>query len=656
MNPKSKDPCPCGSGKCHKRCCGADGRAPALQAQNAEAIFRQAHRAHVAGQFGLAAEGYNRALALNPAHAEAVHYLGMLALGAGDVGRASALIEQSIRLKPGDADFWANQALVHEMQKDWPRARSAYERSLALSPGHVQREMRLASALRQMGETEQAIAHYRQSLKLAPVFWPACLDLGSALLKLDPPDVSGAEDCFRKVTQLAPDRAEGYNGLGVTLITQDRYDEAREALERAVSLDSAMAAAWYNLARVCLMRDDADRAIEAYQRAVALVPDNEDFYNQTARALQTKGKFDVAEKFYAKALELNPNSSVTLARLIEYHKFQGRDDPLLAQAQALVDNASDGDPHVSGLCFSLGKIFDRMNEFELAFSYYARGNRLRKSACEAESHPQSLFWGKEFPGLVDQIIQQYSAENLAKYKAWGHPSERPILIVGMPRSGTTLTEQIIAAHPHVAGGGEREFWSQTGEKTRDGQVALDEAGLAGIAQACLEDLAKVMGAKAADRVTDKMPHNFVALGLIHAVFPNARILHVRRHPVDTCLSIFFQNFNCMHSYSFDMEELVSHYREYQRLMAHWARVLPADRYFEFDYEALVADQEGMSRKLIDFCGLEWDEACLRYYEDGRAVKTPSLHQVRQRIYSSSVERWRNYEPYIAPLMKLLPDA
>ena len=521
---------------------------------------------------------------------------------------------------------------------------------------HPQREVRLASALRQMGETERAIAHYRRALKLAPTLWPACLDLGSALLKLDPPNVEEAEACFRKVTRLAPDRAEGYNGHGVALITLDRYDDAKQALERAVSLDPTLAVAWYNLARVCLVRDDIDRAIEAYEKAVALAPDYEDFYQQTAKALQMKGKFDVAEQFYAKALELNPDSIRALAQLIEYRTFQNHDDPLLLRAQALVDGTGDKEPHVLGLCFTLGKIYDRMNAFDLAFRYYARGNDLSKLACKDAPGPKSRFSGEMFSRLVDEIIQKYSAENLRTYTTWGHPTDRPILIVGMPRSGTTLTEQIIAAHPQVAGGGERHFWGETGETVNDGEVALNAAGLDTIARACLADLATVIGADGADRVTDKMPHNFVTLGLIHAAFPNARILHVRRHPVDNCLSIFFQNFNCGHSYSFDMEELVAHYREYQRLMAHWARVLPADRFFEFDYEALVADQEGMSRKLIDFCGLDWNEACLRYYDDGRAVKTPSIHQVRQKIYSSSVERWRNYEPYIGPLMKLLPDA
>ena len=656
MHPKRKDPCPCGSGKRYKHCCGASGGALSPLAQNAEALFRQAHQAHVAGQLDLAVAGYNRALALNPGHSESMHYLGLLALGAGDTGRALALIDQSIRLKPDDADFWSNLALVHETRKDWAGARAAYEKSLALSPKHAEREMRLASTLRQMGETEAAITHYRQSLRLAPAFWPACLDLGSALLKLTPPDIAGAEDCFSNVTRLAPDRAEGYNGLGVALIAQDRYEGAREALERAVALDPAMGAAWYNLARVCLMRDDVDRALEAYQQAVALMPDNEDFYQQTAKALQMKGKFEVAEQFYAKALELNPDSTRALAQLIEYRTFHSQDDPLLVKAQILLDHAADEDPHVVGLCFTLGKIFDRMNEFEPAFRYYARGNRLRKTACEATPGVQTRLSREAFPGLVDEIIQQNSAETLAKRKTSGHPSERPILIVGMPRSGTTLTEQIIASHPRVAGGGERHFWGEMGIKLNEGELALDETGQTRIAQACLEDLATVIGAKDADRVTDKMPHNFLQLGLIHAVFPNARIIHVRRNPVDNCLSIFFQNFNCMHSYSFDMEELVSHYREYQRMMAHWARVLPADRFFEFDYETLVADQENMSRKLIEFCGLEWDEACLRYYEDGRAVKTPSLHQVRQKIYSSSVERWRNYEPHLAPLMKLLPEA
>lgn len=653
MNPKRNDPCPCGSGKRYKLCCGAGSRGESTLLHNAEAAFRQAHQAHAAGHLGLAAEGYNHALAINPKHAAATHYLGMLALAAGDMGRAQALIEQSIRLKPNDADFWANQALVHEMQRDWPRARAAYEKSLIFAPGHAQRELRLASALRQLGETGLAIKHYRLALKAAPALWPAWLDLGSALLKLTPPDLAKTEACFKKVTRLAPERAEGHNGLGVTLIALDRYKEAREALERAVSLDPTMAAAWYNLARVCLMRDDIDRAIEAYEKAVALAPDYEDFYKQTAKAMQMKGRFDVAEKFYAKALELNPDSTHALAQLIEYRKFEDRDDPLLTKARTLTDSAGAKDPHVVGLCFALGKIFDRMNEFNLAFHYYSRGNALRKAQCEASPESQSRFSGSRFSGLVDDMIEKYSAENLALYKTRGHPSDRPILIVGMPRSGTTLTEQIIAAHPRVAGGGERHYWGETGEKAREGEIALDRGGITSIAQACLADLATVLRAQGADRVTDKMPHNFLSLGLIHAAFPNARILHVRRNPVDTCLSIYFQNFNCGHSYSFDMEQLVAHYRQYQRLMSHWRRVLPPDRLFEFDYEALIADQEEMSRKLIDFCGLEWDDACLRYYQDGRAVKTPSLHQVRQKIYSSSVERWRNYEPHIAPLMQLL---
>lgn len=650
MNPKRKDPCPCGSGKRYKHCCGATSRGLAAQAQDAEAFFRQARLAHAAGQLEAAATAYNWVLALNPAHAEAVHNLGMLALATGDVARAQALVERSISMRPGDADFWSNCAMVYEMQEDWPRVRGAYERSLALTGSHARCELGLANALRRMGEIEQAIAHYRQSVKLAPAHWLAWMDLGTALMRKEPPDNEGAEACFREVIRLIPNQGIGYNCLGVALVMQDRYDEAKDALQRAVSLDPAQAAAWYNLARMYLLRDDVNHAIEAYQKAVALAPDDEDFHHQTARALQMRGKFDVAEQFYAKALELNPESLSALAHLIEYKKFESPDDPLLVQAQTLVDGARDNAPQVVGLCFTLGKILDRMNEFERAFRYYARGNRLRMAAIEAKDTPDRL------AGQADKVIQRYSAEKLQAYQAWGNLSERPILIVGMPRSGTTLTEQIIAAHPRVAGGGERGYWAQVRNRIDAGEIVLDQAGIDGLARDYLADLATVVGAETADRVTDKMPHNFLNIGLIHAVFPNARIIHVRRNPVDNCLSIFFQGFNDSHAYSFDLEELASHYREYQRVMAHWRKLIPKDRLFEFGYEDLVADQEGMSRRLIEFCGMEWDDACLSYYENDRAVKTASIWQVRQKIYSSSVERWRNYEPYIAPLMRLLPDA
>lgn len=650
MHPKRKDPCPCGSGKRYKHCCGAAGRGLATQKEEAEAYFQQARLAHATGQFEAAATGYNWALALNPAHAEAIHYLGMLALGSGDFPGAKALIERSISLKPGDADFWSNCARMHEVQEDWPRARNAYEKSLSLAPGHAGRELGLANALRRMGDYEAAIEHYRQSVKLAPAHWLAWMDLGTALMRKEPPDNEGAESCFREVIKLTPNQGIGYNCLGVALVMLDRDDEARDALQRAVSLEPGQAAAWYNLARVYLLRDDVNRAIEAYQNAVALAPDDEDFLHQTALALQMRGKFDVAEQFYARALELNPKSLPALAHLIEYRKFESLDDPLLAQAQTLVDDAPDDAPQVVGLCFTLGKILDRMNEFERAFHYYARGNRLRMAAIRAQDRLDKL------AGQADKAILRYSADKLNAYRAWGNPSERPILIVGMPRSGTTLTEQIIAAHPRVAGGGERAYWAQARDSIEAGEIVLDQAGIEGLARDYLTDLATVVGAETADRVTDKMPHNFLHLGLIHSVFPNARIIHVQRNPVDNCLSIFFQNFNDSHAYGFDLDELAAHYQEYERVMAHWRKLIPKDRLFEFRYEDLVANQEDMSRRLIEFCGLEWDDACLSYYENESAVKTASIWQVRQKIYSSSVERWRNYAPHIAPLLKLLPDA
>ncbi|MGH7111807.1 MAG: sulfotransferase family protein, partial [Stellaceae bacterium] len=232
--------------------------------------------------------------------------------------------------------------------------------------------------------------------------------------------------------------------------------------------------------------------------------------------------------------------------------------------------------------------------------------------------------------------------------------ETPLLIVGMPRSGTTLVEQIVSAHPEIGAGGELTFWNDTA-------LPLARAGAGEIAPAEIERIAREYLAllrrlaPGAARVTDKMPANFRWLGLIHLTVPQARIIHCRRDPIDTCLSNYFAYFSRLHPHSCDRADLVFYYREYLRLMAHWRTVLPPERYLEIDYEELVADRERMTRRLIAFTGLEWDDACLRPERNDRAVYTASSWQARQPVYGTSVRRWRHYEPWLGELRQLLPE-
>ena len=635
-------PCPCGSGKKYKHCCGGADAPPA--APPVAQLFLQAQQAQGEGRLWEAGSLYEAILAREPGHADATHYLGMVALQAGDLARAQSLVAKSLELNPRDGFYWMNQGLIHQTQKDTERAVEAYQQAVKLMRDNPDLWFNLGNGLMELRRLDEAIAAFRQSLVLQAGDWRVWMNLGTTYLlrHADLADSREALACFEKMIRLAPGRGEGYNGKALALHNLERLTEAVQMVKEAVRVDPKLVNAWFNLARMSLDLLDVDGALAAYQEATRLSPDTSEFYGALGDTLSMVGKVDKAQEFFRKAYELNPHDLGALAQLLG----NAASPELLAKAEASIADATDDDEGVVGVLFTLGRIYDKQDQFDKAFGYYQRGNRIRQK--------QESFDRAAHRETIDRLIETFSAERIAELKPWGDPSERPVLILGMPRSGTTLTEQIISSHSRVTGGGERLFWSEAGAKIEHGSWRLDKAGMAQIAQAYLADLATIKGAEASLRVTDKMPGNFLRVGLIHSVFPNARIIHCRRNPVDNCLSIYFQNFGGYHPYSHDLDDLAFYHREYQRLMAHWRQVIPQDRLFEFDYEDMVADQEAMSRRLLAFVGLDWEDACLDFHKNERAVQTASIRQVREKIYTRSVERWRNYEPYIGPLMKLLP--
>lgn len=638
-------PCPCGSGKKYKNCCDRGHSTP--EKAVADTHFMQAQKAHAAGRLAEAQALYSSLLERDPNNPEALHFQGLVTHQLGRTQLALPLIERSLSLRPHNTHFLTNAGLIYQSVGDWKKVEAIYGELARLQPKDDKVWDNLGRALMEGSNIFEAEQAYRQAASLSgsnPEYWK---NLGITLLKLNRPgNAEEALNCFKRVIAADPNDAEGHNNMGIALGLMRRRDEALEASRMAIKLDPRSWQPWLNLAQIYLQNDEVENALEVYQAGIELAADKDMFNYTLGHTLNLLGKFDTAVTFFRRAYEKNPGDLGALSQFINHQEFASIDDPLLLNARAAVDAATDETADIINLCFALGKIMDRLEQYDAAFAYYERGNRLRSQTQQfsREAHRQ----------YIDAIIQQYDADTIAKPRASGNPSDTPIYIVGMPRSGTTLAEQIIASHPLVAGGGERGFWGEA-EKDRAGKGRLDQAAIDTLAQACLQDLAGVAKAtdKQAIRVTDKMPHNFLRMGLIHTVFPNARIIHVRRHPVDNCLSIYFQNFRGDHPYAYDLDNLAFYRREYERLMQHWREVMPADRYFEFDYEDLVADQEGMSRKLIEFCGLEWDDACLNFHENKRAIKTASIWQVRQKIYTSSVERWRHYEPHIGPLMALL---
>jgi hypothetical protein len=281
-----------------------------------------------------------------------------------------------------------------------------------------------------------------------------------------------------------------------------------------------------------------------------------------------------------------------------------------------------------------------------AFQHFAIGNRMKRSTFPYDANATSAW--------MSRIAETFTAPVMKRLGGAGVASSMPIFVLGMPRSGTTLIEQIIASHPAVQGAGELPFLQTLVNGLPDypaGVPSLSKADMTALGQAYLDKLAPLAHGK--PHVIDKMPANFLHAGMIALMLPGAKIVHCRRDPVDTCLSCYTKMFSAEQLFAYDLIELGQFHRDYQTLMAHWRKVLPADRFIEVDYEAVVADVEGEARRLIEFIGLPWDEACVRFYQNQRVVKTASLNQVRQPIYTSSMGRWKPYAAHLKPLLDVL---
>jgi tetratricopeptide (TPR) repeat protein len=423
---------------------------------------------------------------------------------------------------------------------------------------------------------------------------------------------------------------------------QGRLADAVAAFKTAIARDPHFVDAYNNLGIVLKEQGRAGEAADCYRAILALRPDYPEARANFAHALRDQGRFDEAIAAYREAIGLGRDVCVSYHGLSVCWKFTGSDAPLIADMRAKRDDPTLTDTERALLCFALGKAFDDLRDYETAMKYFDEGNRIDSR--------NRRFDGAEFTALVDFLIAAFPAP-APKAAA---QSELPVLIVGMPRSGTTLVEQILAGHPEIAPAGELDFWLRRLDKVRRRQVAhLDPAAEA----EAIRDYPALLReySSAAPRVTDKMPFNFLFLGYINSLFPHARIIHCRRSPIDTALSIYLTRFAGTHDFACRRADIVHYIREYQRLMAHWRGALPPDRFLEIDYETLVADQEAVSRSLVAFCGLEWDDACLDFHANDRAIVTASAWQARQPVYQSSTERWRRYEHWLGELRQLLAE-
>lgn len=639
----------------------------------------------------------------------------------GLVAQAEALFCDILKQAPTAWDVQHQLAILFAATGRPQEAVKHFRLIAKANPAHAQSHANLANALSESGQFDEAIAEFKRAITLDNTLLGARIALGETLRRADMH--TEAIDSFKSTLNLDKTNHAAFNGLGLVYRDLDDLPRALECFEYAVGLarNNAEYRAYFGtalrrykldglaieqfyeaiklkpdwvdvivlLAEVLHEQRRLDDAKECYDRTLQLMPDNPELIERRGyvyldmgdvenalhefqrvlkhhperfealvgegRSHMEAGRYEDATKIFKKLIAFFPGTYDGYYNLALTQKFQ-ISDSFVSELKAITEKSSDEDIVVSSrLNFALGKVYDDCQQWDTAFKHYAHANYLRNSKLKYKPSDVIAYY--------DALISTFNSEFIESHRNLGTECETPVLIVGMPRSGTTLTEQIISSHPQVIGAGEVLFWAHASESvpyTLGTERPYPECmNLMGsiksleIAEAYTNLLQKIAGANSVPlRITDKFPHNFLNLGLIALLFPKARIIHCKRNAMDNCLSIFFQNFLDGHLYAFDQINIGHHYTQYQRLMSHWHEVLPG-RIFDINYEDTISDPEYWSRKLIDYVGLEWNDACLSPHKLERVVKTASQWQVRQPIYKTSVQRWQNYEKHLGLLKKAL---
>ncbi|HEX4197569.1 MAG TPA: tetratricopeptide repeat protein [Caulobacteraceae bacterium] len=603
-----------------------------------------------AGRLDAALAAGRKALALDPDLPQALNNVGIVHYERGEYEEAVAHYRRATARAADYAEAWSNLGNALRALKAYDEALTAYGQALRLRPGFADALNNMGTALREMGRQDDAEAAYRQAQAMMPDSPAVLNNLALALKEKEQFDEAAA--LLTRSLAADPNNGRTLTYLALVRLEQARTADAEAAASRALALAPDDADALNAMGLVRFEQQDAQTALTLFRRAVALKPDLADAYNNIANVLKENGQLAEARQAYERAIELDPRQTAYYGNLADAQTFTKGDSRLAAMEALAGVPAGLSVMAQSRLNFALAKAYDDLGRYDEAFACMSRGNRLKRG--------QTSYDEAAALALFDRIRAVFD-RRLMEAATAGCGSSLPVFIVGMPRSGTTLVEQILASHPQVHGAGELSEFSRlttglagpAGEPFRypEAAPALTPGQLRGLGEAYVEGLRR--RAPAAARVTDKMPANFFFLGLIHMALPGARVVHVRRDPLDTCLSCYSKLFTAEQNFAYELGELGRYYRKYAELMDHWRETLPAGVLLEVRYEEVVADTEGQARRILDHCGLDWDPRCLAFHKTERPVRTASVAQVRRPIYDSAVSRWRRYERHLRPLRKAL---
>jgi tetratricopeptide (TPR) repeat protein len=595
---------------------------------------------------------YREAVRLNPEFTDACNNLGLSLVALGRPDEALEIYRTALTLMPGDADAHANLAIALAALDRHEAAIPHFEAALAGRPGNTEAHNNLGNSLAALNRHGEALAHYAKAIELRPELAEVHYNLGNALTTLQRHPEAVAH--YRKALALQPRYAEAHNNLGIALVMLERPAEAVTHHREAIAIRPDFTEAHSSLGDALAALDRYDEAQASFHRALALDPAFPEAHAGLGNLQRTLGRLEEARQTFEKAISLAPRRAEFHRGLAEIKRFAAGDSQLAAMEALAQDAATLSGNGRTHLQFALAKAYDDLGDSPRAFQHLIEGNAHKRAAIQYDP--------SETLRLFARTAEVFTSELMRRQANQGDPSPLPIFIVGMPRSGSSLIEQVLASHSRVFG---------AGEITDFNAAAAILAGPGGALPVPFPELAAEMTAEqfrcvgshyvnglrsrapSAERITDKTLGNFLFAGLIHLALPNARIIHARRNPVDTCLSCFSKLFASQMSFTYDLAELGQYYRAYDALMAHWSQVLPAGVMLEVSYEDMVADFEPQAKRILGHCGLQWEEACLSFHTTQRPVKTASSAQVRQPLYRAAVGRSQSYRALLSPLLDAL---
>jgi tetratricopeptide (TPR) repeat protein len=619
----------------------------ACLAPRAPAVY-SANLAEMCRQRGLLAEGEihgRRAVTMDTTHAGGWNNLGIILQEAGQYEESKRCLERVLTLQPHNADAYNNLGNTCKRLGQLADAEKHWNRALSLRPNYAEPHSNLSNLLSSQGEYDRAAEHARRAIELSPRFADAYINLAGV-------ETARArhQEALRWLDALlsfAPNHAVGLAAKALTLKKLDRLAEALEVSDKAIAAAPENAEAHNAHGQILQALGRSDAALVAYEKAATLpgTAAEQAIINRAILYME-QGESAKAEAAFQQATDLFPGSAAAWFNGADLRKFTPEDPAISAMDALLNDNQNTSANDKMLLHFALGKAYLDIGDSKLAFAHLDTGNRMKRASVVYDPVSTGA-WMK-------QVAEVFSPALLERMGGHGARSNQPVFVLGMPRSGTSLVEQVLASHAQVQGAGELSFMQGIVNSLGDFPRAvanLTPEILQQLGAGYLRDIAPLAGGK--PFMVDKMPINFVYAGLIRLILPDAHIIHCRRDPVDTCLSCYSKLFTAEQAFSYDQTELGQFHLMYQELTAYWGRVLPASHFIDLDYEMMVDDLEGQARRMLDFLGLPWDPAVLNFHQTQRTVRTASVNQVRQPVYKSSAGRWKKHAEQLGPLLAAL---